>query len=93
MNPLAPQLKLRMLSFENLGTGLRVLVIVKSLAIFELRGVPVFFDVLRAQAFAPRKLERHLAGAIVFDVALPTDERAHLAARGELVRIIRVAAA
>src|SRR5688572_25663447 len=84
MNPLAPELKLRMLGLENLGAGLSMFVIVEPLTVFELCRVPVLLDVLRPQAFAPRKLERHLARAIVFDMALPADERTHLAARGQL---------
>ena len=80
MNPLAPELELGMLRFQNFRAGFCVLVVIKSFAVGKFAFVPVLFDLLRSQSLAPGKLQGQLARAVILDMALPADERPHLRA-------------
>src|SRR6188472_2369934 len=74
MNPLAPELELGMLRLQYLRTGFSVLVVVEPLSVREFPLVPVLLDLFHFESPAPGKLQRHLARAIVLDMALPADK-------------------
>src|SRR4029453_3196451 len=88
MHALAPELEFRMLRLEYRSFGLRVLVVEEPGAVGKFGLVPEFLLVTRAQSLAPRKSKRHLRRAVVLDVALTADVRAHLGARSIRVRIV-----
>ena len=79
--PWLHSLELRVLRLEHLGAGLGVLPVVEAVAVGELVVVVVALDLLDLQAVVPREEQRHLRPAVVLDVALAADERAHLLAR------------
>ncbi len=92
MHPLAPQLELRVLHLEALRAGLAVFVIGERLTVGEGLRLPNGLHVLHAQPLTPRELQDILRRTVVFDVALPTHERAHLLAARVFVRVVGTAA-
>ena len=92
VDALAPGLELRMLRLQHLGARLGVLPVVEAVAVGELRVVVGRLDLLDLQALRPREEQRRLRPAVVLDVALAADERAHLLARRVGVRVVGRAA-
>ena len=85
---MAPELELRVLRLEDGGPRLRVDVVREGRAIGKLGLVPEGLDFLDLVPFGPGKRQRRLVSAVVLDVALPADERAHLVATGVDVRVV-----
>src|SRR5262249_30689868 len=78
VNALTPHLEFGMLRLQNLGAGLSMLPVIKSVSVGESVLVVMGFYLLDLQTFGPGEKQRCLGPAVVLDVALATDERAHL---------------
>ena len=86
--PWLHSLELRVLRLEHLGAGLGVLPVVEAVAVGKLVVVVVALDLLDLQPVVPREEQRRLRTAVVLDVALAADERAHLLPRRVDVRVV-----
>jgi hypothetical protein len=92
VNALAPQFEFGMLGLVYPGASFGVCVIVEIRAIGKRQGVPKRLDLLRPQAVSPRERQRHVAGAVIFDMALRAYQAAHFLPRGIEIGIVRARA-
>jgi hypothetical protein len=88
VDALRPRFELGVLGLVDGRAGLAVLEVHERRAVGELVLVVRHLDLLDLQAVVPREKERLLRRAVVLDVALAADERAHLLARRVVVRVI-----
>src|SRR6188474_1499445 len=89
VNALAPCLELRMLRLQEVGARFSMGPVVKDVPVRKLVPIVVALDLLDSKSVVPWIEERRLWAAVVLDMALAADERAHLLPRGVDVRIVR----
>jgi len=78
VHALAPEFELRVLRLDDFRPGLFMLEVVEPVTVLELVVVIILLDLFDFEAVVPRIEKRRLRSAVVFDVALGANERAHL---------------